>query len=143
MVSYITPSDWKLEMVSIKDVGKAAAKEATTDAPQSTPVHIYEIQGAQKEGYSSLEVRDAIAKILGKEVNLQLIEKSKLPEFFGSFLPSGCVNEFVEMASSFLPGGALNVSPDPQANVVHGEISLESALEEAIREQEKISGSSA
>ncbi|KAK7214026.1 hypothetical protein V2G26_021204 [Clonostachys chloroleuca] len=143
LVSYLTPADWKLEMVSIKDVGKAAAKEATTDAPQSTPVYIYELQGPQKEGYSSLDARDALAKILGKEVNLQLIEKSKLPEFFGSFLPAGCVNEFVEMASSFLPGGTLNVSPDPQANVVHGGTSLESALEEAIHEQEKISGSSA
>ncbi|VUC21202.1 unnamed protein product [Clonostachys rosea] len=141
--SYLTPSDWKLEMVSIKDVGKLAAKEATADAPQSTPVYICEIQGPQKEGYSSLEVRDVLTKILGKEVNLQLIEKSKLPDFFGAFLPSGCVNEFVEMASSFLQGGALNVNPDPQANVVHGDTSLESALEEAIREQEKISGNSA
>lgn len=132
--TYITPLDWKIPMVAIRDVGVAAAHALTTDARQSSQLYIHELHGPKPEGYSPLDVRNAFVKGLGKDdVDIQTVEKDGLEAMFSTFLPKACVAEFVEMVTSFLPGGVLDLNPDPEAVVVRGETSLEEAIGEALR----------
>lgn len=132
--TYITPLDWKIPMVAIRDVGTAAASSLTSEFEQASQVYFHELHGPKPEGYSPLDVRNAFVKGLGKEdVDIQTVEKDGLEAMFSTFLPKGCVAEFVEMVTSFLPGGVLDLNPDPDAVVVRGETSLEEAIYEALR----------
>lgn len=124
MTSSITPLDWKIPMVAIKDIGIAAATSLTTTAEQSTQLHVCELHGPSEAGYSPLNARDTFSKRLGRKVKITGIEKDKLEGMFSAWLPAGCVPLFVEMAKCSLPGGVLDLNPDPEANVLRGETEL-------------------
>jgi uncharacterized protein YbjT (DUF2867 family) len=131
--TYITPLDWKIPMVAIRDVGRAAAHALTTCSLQPSQLYVHELHGPKPGGYSPLDVRNAFVKGVGKDdVEIQTVEKDGLEALFLTFLPKGCVAEFVEMVTSFLPGGVLDLNPDPEAVVVRGETSLEEAIGEAL-----------
>ncbi|KAK7414435.1 hypothetical protein QQX98_006714 [Neonectria punicea] len=129
--SSITPLDYKVHMVAVKDIGLTLATELTnTSAPPSKP-HILELHGPQP--YTPLDVQDAFTKALGKGVAVKPVPKQDLPGFYGQIFPPEIVGDWVEMATSFLPGGvaAKDTAEDGETEVVHGKTELVEAIEAA------------
>ncbi|KAF2148846.1 NAD(P)-binding protein [Myriangium duriaei CBS 260.36] len=104
--SVITPPDNKVPMVSARDIGKACAEQLLT-VGKSTGAgpHVFELHGPKD--YSPLDVKNALDEVLGKDVEMRLVEKDKLEGFFGHFLPPKMIRPFVEMTLAFLVGESL------------------------------------
>ncbi|RAH78065.1 NAD(P)-binding protein [Aspergillus japonicus CBS 114.51] len=102
----ITPVDFEVPMVAVKDIGSHSARciLAHETAPTGTP-DVFELHGPRE--YSSLDVQRALAKVVGRAVALRPVEKENLTEYFARFLPETAVGPFVEMTLSFLPGGVM------------------------------------
>ncbi|KAK7433352.1 hypothetical protein QQZ08_000291 [Neonectria magnoliae] len=129
--STITPLDYKVHMVAVKDIGLTLATELTKrSAPPSKP-HILELHGPQP--YTPLDVQNVFSKALGKEVTVKPVPKRELPGFYAQIFPPEIVDDWVEMATSFLPGGvaAKDTAEDGETEVVHGKTELVEAIEAA------------
>jgi uncharacterized protein YbjT (DUF2867 family) len=129
--STITPLDWKVPMVAVKDIGHILASELTTLnewAPQGGKPTIYELHGPRK--YTPLDAQKAFSDALGKEVEVKAVEKAQLHNFFAQVFPPSVVSEFVEMAKSYLPGGPMEVDQSETVAEAHkrGTTSLDTAL---------------
>ncbi|CAM1508620.1 Fc.00g054680.m01.CDS01 [Cosmosporella sp. VM-42] len=129
--STITPLDWTVEMVAVKDIGATLATELTKPFAPSSKPHIIELHGPQI--YTPLDVKAAFTEALGKEVAVKPVEHDDLPAFFSKIFPHEIVNDWVEMAKSFLPGGIINQTPPTSADVVDV-IKGKTELVEVIRE---------
>ncbi|KAF5557202.1 nucleoside-diphosphate-sugar epimerase [Fusarium phyllophilum] len=129
--STITPLDFKIAMVAIKDIGEAIATQLTRDwTPPSKP-YIMELHGP--EPYSPLDTQKAFSQALGKDVEIKAVEKEDLAEFYGKIFAPQIVNEWVEMSTCFLPGGVAekNLSELSDVDVIYGKTTLAEALREA------------
>ncbi|KAF5694525.1 nucleoside-diphosphate-sugar epimerase [Fusarium denticulatum] len=132
--STITPLDFKIAMVAIKDIGEAMATQLTRDwTPPSKP-YVMELHGP--EPYSPLDTQKAFSQALGKDVGIKAVEKEDLAEFYGKMFAPQIVNEWVEMSTCFLPGGIAekNLSKPSDIDVIHGKTTLTEALREATAE---------
>ncbi|EWG54522.1 hypothetical protein FVEG_12726 [Fusarium verticillioides 7600] len=135
--STITPLDFNIAMVAIKDIGEALATQLTRDwTPPSKP-YIMELRGP--EPYSPLDVQKAFSRALGKNVEIKAVEKEDLAEFYGKIFAPQIVNEWVEMSTCFLPGGIAekNLSKPSDVDVIYGRTTLTEALREATAELRK------
>ncbi|KAF4959559.1 hypothetical protein FGADI_1626 [Fusarium gaditjirri] len=135
--STITPLDFKIAMVAIKDIGEAMATQLTRDwAPPSKP-YIMELHGP--EPYCPLDVQTAFSLALGKDVEIKPVEKGDLADFYGKVFAPQIVNEWVEMSTCFLPGGIAekDLSKPSDVDVIHGKTTLNEALREATAELRK------
>ncbi|KAF9775316.1 hypothetical protein IL306_006596 [Fusarium sp. DS 682] len=132
--STITPLDFKIAMVAIKDIGEAMATQLIRDwAPPIKP-YIMELHGP--EPYCPLDVQKAFSQALGNDVEVKAIEKDDLAAFYGKIFAPQIVNEWVEMTTSFLPGGIAekDLSKPSDVDVIHGKTTLGEALREATAE---------
>lgn len=129
--STITPLDFKVAMVAIKDIGEALATELTRpEAPSSKP-HVLELHGPR--AYTPLDVKAAFEEGLGREVAVKPVEKDELAEFYGQVFPKEIVPDWVEMAVSFLPGGIAERDADEEREgIVRGRSELGEVLREAV-----------
>lgn len=105
VVSTISPDDWSVPMVAVKDVGSALATELLKWPGMSMTPHVFELHGPRR--YTPRDVQDTFSQASGRGVGLQIVAKDELHDFFSRVLPAQIVPEWVEMASSFLPGGIL------------------------------------
>ncbi|RSL91534.1 hypothetical protein BHE90_002529 [Fusarium euwallaceae] len=131
--STITPLDFKVAMVAVKDIGQALALELVKESTPPTKPYIFELHGPRP--YTPLDVKDAFSQVLNKEVGVKAVEKQDLPAFYGKIFPTQIINEWVEMATCFLPGGiAEKDATNPgEVDVVRGETELIEAIEAALK----------
>ncbi|CZR48580.1 uncharacterized protein FPRO_04095 [Fusarium proliferatum ET1] len=129
--STITPLDFKIAMVAIRDIGEAMATQLTRDWTPPTKPCIMELHGP--EPYSPLDAQKAFSQALGKDVEIKAIGKEELPEFYGKIFAPQIVNEWVEMSTCFLPGGIAekDLSKPSDVDVIYGKTTLAEALREA------------
>ncbi|KAG5789987.1 hypothetical protein H9Q69_010951 [Fusarium xylarioides] len=135
--STITPLDFKIAMVAIKDIGEAMATQLTRNwTPPSKP-YIMELHGP--EPYSPLDTQKAFSRALGKDVEIKAVKKEVLAEFYGKIFAPQIVNEWVEMSTCFLPGGIAekDLSKPSDVDVIYGKTTLTDALREATAELRK------
>ena len=110
MLSVLSPSDWKIPMVTVKDIGQCLADElikplSASKADEEKKLHIYELHGPR--GYDCTDVQEAFSKALGKPIEVKPVEKDKMTEFWTGMFPPDVAREFAEMTLSFLPGGVM------------------------------------
>ncbi|KAF5632421.1 nucleoside-diphosphate-sugar epimerase [Fusarium tjaetaba] len=135
--STITPLDFNIAMVAIKDIGEALATQLTRDwTPPSKP-YIMELHGP--EPYSPLDVQKAFSQALDRDVEIKAVEREDLAEYYGKMFAPHIVNEWVEMSTCFLPGGIAekDLSKPSDVDVIHGKTTLDEALREATAELRK------
>ncbi|OJK00148.1 hypothetical protein ASPACDRAFT_118108 [Aspergillus aculeatus ATCC 16872] len=126
----ITPVEFEVPMVAVKDIGYHSAKcilSPKTGSTETSP-YVFELHGPRE--YSSVDVQRAFAKVLGCEVELRPVEKENLPEYFRRFLPETAVGPFVEMTLSFLPGGVMykQYEQRKERRMERGEVELEEVV---------------
>ncbi|KAF5618589.1 nucleoside-diphosphate-sugar epimerase [Fusarium sp. NRRL 52700] len=135
--STITPLDFKIAMVAIKDIGEAMATQLTRNWTPPNKPYITELHGP--EPYSPLDVQKAFSQALGKDVEIKAIEKEDLAEFYGKMFAPQIVNEWVEMSTCFLPGGIAekDLFKPSDVDVIYGKTTLTEALRVATAELRK------
>ena len=75
--------------------------------------------------YSARDVHEAFEKVTGKKIEVKLVKKEELREFYErSPLPANLVDDFVEMMLAFLPGGLLEEEINTLTDVTRGEDTL-------------------
>jgi uncharacterized protein YbjT (DUF2867 family) len=132
--STITPLDWKVAMVAVRDIGRSIADDLVRAAPRATSPYTYELHGPQ--AYSPLDVHAAFTEVLGPSVAMRPVEKHELHDFYGKLFPPQIVDDWVEMALSFQPGGIAEAEISRGgaggAEVVRGKTGLFEAIKEAL-----------
>lgn len=132
--STITPLDWAMPMVAIKDIGLACADAALSPSgsesqPSSKKVKAVELHGPRP--YSPLDVKAAFEEILGKgkEVQVRPVEKEGLLGFFGRVFPHPTAAKwFADMMLAAIPGGIMVEDPEPTGIYIKGETELVDVL---------------
>ena len=130
--STVTPLDYKVPMVAVKDIGQVMATQLITAEKQPTSPYIFELHGPRD--FTPLDVQASFSKAMGKDVAVKPIEQDQLLSFYGRVFPPSIVGEWVEMAKSFLPGGPAveNPPPEKERGVVRGKTELDEAIGEAV-----------
>ncbi|KPM39232.1 hypothetical protein AK830_g7355 [Neonectria ditissima] len=130
--STITPLDYKVHMVAIKDIGLILATELTKKTAPTSKPFILELH--EPQAYTPMDVQKAFSRALSKEVAVKAIENQDLPAFYGQVFPPEIVGDWVEMTMSFLPGGvaAKDTTVEGDAEVVYGKTALAEAIEAAV-----------
>lgn len=97
--------------IATKDIGEVAAQELlkTGQGLEKSP-YIFELEGP---AYSSLDVQKAWEEALGKKLEMKVIPKEGLAEFYGSVFPPALAQRYVEMNLCFMEGGILYENPNP------------------------------
>jgi uncharacterized protein YbjT (DUF2867 family) len=104
--STITPLDWKLPMVAVRDIASTAAGFLAAPLNGDRPTHrVVNLHGPKS--YSPLDARDTYAAVLGREVGVRPVEPKDLEAFFARIFPASTVGYWVEMATGILPGGVM------------------------------------
>lgn len=131
--STITPLDWSLPMVAVRDIGSVAAREVVSGMKTSSEApYIYELHGPQE--YSPKDVQAALSHITGKNVTVKGVESHQLLDFFKKVFVPKVAEAYDEMTRGILPGGKLIVEPDPvEREIVRGKTSLEEALRDLVK----------
>lgn len=130
--SLITPLDFQLPMVSVHDIGSTFAKGLlSSERPPAKP-HVFALHGPKE--YSPNEVQAAFCQAMGRQVGIKVVEKEKVAQYFGTFLPPRLVDIWTEMSLSFLPGGiaAPGAEGREELKLVRGQVSLEQAIKNAL-----------
>ncbi|KAF6832716.1 NmrA family protein [Colletotrichum musicola] len=102
--SPFSPEDFKIPMVSTKDVGQYLAKALLADsiAPDARDVRLF-----GPRHYSALDVKEAIEAVTGKKGELRVVPEGKFAEYWGKSIPAAHVPDFVVFIKSMLPGGVI------------------------------------
>lgn len=129
--STITPLDFKVAMVAVKDIGETLATQVIKEWTPPTKPYICELHGPQP--YTPLDVRAIFSRLLKKQVDVKAVEKHELPNFYGQIFAPQIVDDWVEMTTSFLPGGVAekDLSKPSGVDVVYGRTTLEEAIADA------------
>ncbi|RYO88894.1 hypothetical protein DL764_008662 [Monosporascus ibericus] len=115
------------ENVSTLDIGRTCAKELLgTGSGSATNPQIIDLQGP--DWYSTRDVQKAFEHVTGKSIEVRLVEKDKLADFFAQFLPSSLVGDYTEMSLSILPGGLLDAEAKTLQNARRGQDTLVDAF---------------
>ncbi|KAF6831891.1 NmrA family protein [Colletotrichum musicola] len=102
--SVISPSDYKIPMVSVRDIGRTcAAQILAAGSPLSENPYIFDLHGP--ETYSTQDVQKALEEATGKDVEARVVEDDQLEGFFAEAFKPPMAGMFVEMTRSFLPRG--------------------------------------
>ncbi|KAJ5815345.1 hypothetical protein N7474_007122 [Penicillium riverlandense] len=102
--SWITPLDYKVPLVSRKDVGECCAKSLLSESTNPSP-HFLKLFGPRF--YSSIDLKNAVEEVTGKDVELRAIEKDHLAGHFAKQIPEEYLQDYVDLATAILPGGII------------------------------------
>ena len=72
-----------------------------------------------------------MTEIIGKEVDLKLVERDQLSDYFKQLVPEEHVQELVEMTTAVLPGGIISGDFGYDENTVRGRVELVDTLRQA------------
>ncbi|KAM0328652.1 hypothetical protein ACHAQA_005064 [Verticillium albo-atrum] len=103
--STVTPLDYKLPMISVRDIGRTCAREILSTYPSNKASTIVNLHGP--EWYSTRDVQLAFEKVTGKKIEVKLVQRDQLIGFYETILPQSIVADFVEMTEAFLEGGIM------------------------------------
>ncbi|KAF4340536.1 hypothetical protein FBEOM_5574 [Fusarium beomiforme] len=117
--SWIAPRDFKVPIVSIRDVGETCAKHL--EFKGSNP-QVLKIFGPRP--YSSNDLKDMFEETTGNKVELRLAQGEALKDFFRQLFPECCIPDFMEMIESSLPGGLIAQEYEIDENTVTGKVDL-------------------
>ncbi|KAF1734010.1 hypothetical protein CRV24_005542 [Beauveria bassiana] len=101
-VSTIHPADWRVPMVSVRDLGEWSAKQLLDDS-KHPPLQTLKFYGPRL--VSPNDVKRDLETIVGKEVLMTTIPPEKQAEFWAELVPQEYVQDFVEYQTCQLPGG--------------------------------------
>ncbi|KAF4969092.1 hypothetical protein FSARC_3615 [Fusarium sarcochroum] len=125
--SWIAPGEYKVPIVSVKDVGDICAL-CLLAKPGKAGTQTIKIMGPQP--YSSNDLRDIFEEVTGEKVELRLAQGEDLKAFFRQLFPEHCIPDFMEMIESSLPGGLITNEYDYDENTVRGNIELLDTMRE-------------
>ncbi|KAK8093693.1 hypothetical protein PG997_000378 [Apiospora hydei] len=124
--SVISPADYKIPMVSVRDIGQICAAQllaAGSAAPTGDEnPFIFDLHGP--ESYSARDVQRAFEDAMGKKVEVELVQDDQLHGFFAKALKEPMASLFVEMTRSFLPGGFAEKDMNEGARIQRGKDTL-------------------
>lgn len=123
-----TKQSAKLLQVSVKDVGETCADKLLHGSGGKPSPYYYKHFGPRL--YSTKDIQKAVEGASEKKVEVRLVEKKDLGEFFGQYLPEVYVPEFVEMTLSGLPGGITTKDFDYDENTARGKVDFEDIVKE-------------
>ncbi|KAF5667618.1 hypothetical protein FHETE_5676 [Fusarium heterosporum] len=101
--SWITPIDYKIPMVGLKDVAENCANSLLEPAKPSP--HYWNLFGPR--AYGSVDLKEAIEEITGKRVELVLVERDQLLDYWKNIVPEAYAEEFKEMTTCGLADGVI------------------------------------
>lgn len=109
--------------VAIKDIGETCAGEllATGTALKASP-YVFDLCFPSK--LSSEDVHKAWEEAAGKTIEMKVIPKEGLAEFYGAVFPPAIAESYVEMNVALLPGGIILEDPSPTRETRHGKTEL-------------------
>ncbi|KAF5562547.1 isoflavone reductase P3 [Fusarium napiforme] len=119
--SWIAPRDFKVPIVSLKDVGEVCAKNLLTKL-ESPSLQVIKVFGPR--AYSSIDLRDMFEEITATKVELRLAQGDDLKAFFRQIMPEHCIADFMEMIESSLPGGLIAREYEADENTVTGKADM-------------------
>jgi uncharacterized protein YbjT (DUF2867 family) len=119
--SWIAPREFKIPIVSLRDVGEICANHLLNKS-ESPSLQVLKIFGPRS--YSSSDLRDMFEEITGNKVNLGLAQGEDLKSFFRQILPEHCIPDFMEMIESSLPGGLIAKEYEVDENTVTGKVDM-------------------
>ncbi|KAM0352923.1 hypothetical protein ACHAPU_001807 [Fusarium lateritium] len=99
--SWITPIDYKIPMVGLKDVAENCANSLLE--PSKPSPHYWNLFGPRS--YGSVHLKEAVEEITGKKVELVLVEKDQLFDYWKNIVPEAYAEDFKEMVTCGLAGG--------------------------------------
>ncbi|KEY71185.1 hypothetical protein S7711_02297 [Stachybotrys chartarum IBT 7711] len=128
ITSWVAPADHHIPMLSIKDVGETCADKLLHGSGGKPSPYYYKHFGPRL--YSTNDIQKAVEGASGKKVQVRLVEKKDLGEYFGQHLPEVYVPEFVEMTLSGLPGGITTKDFNYDEDTVKGKVEFEDVVKE-------------
>ncbi|KAI6780663.1 uncharacterized protein J7T54_001167 [Emericellopsis cladophorae] len=132
ITSVFSPLDYKVPMVSIKDIGLYAARSVTGPPPATSP-QIFKLYGPK--AYSALDVRDAVARAINRDLEIKEVTPDNLREHTAAMVPESMVDDLVGLTTATLPGGKLQDEFEPRQGVDEiGEVTLEDIFVEIFGE---------
>ncbi|KAM5344642.1 hypothetical protein ACJ41O_013177 [Fusarium nematophilum] len=123
--SPLPTAEYQIPMVSAKDVGDYCAN-ALLDTSTGPALRTASLFGPHL--YNSLDFKEAIEAVLGKSIQLKLISKEGLAEFWAQQVPRAYVHEFVDLITALLPGGVSTGDFKYDENTARGKVELVDAL---------------
>ncbi|CVK97430.1 uncharacterized protein FMAN_11507 [Fusarium mangiferae] len=119
--SWIAPRDFKIPIVSLRDVGEACANSLLSKLESPSP-QVLKVFGPR--AYSSVDLRGMFEEITANKVELGLAQGEDLKTFFRQILPEHCISDFMEMIESSLPGGLIAKEYKADENIVTGKVEM-------------------
>lgn len=126
--SPITPLEWAMPMVAVKDIGQACASTAVGQDSLPESPYIVELHGPKT--YSALDVKSAFEGIAGKEIQVKPVPREGLLGFFGAVFPAKTAKRFADMMLAATPGGIMAEDPKPTGRCIYGKTELVEVLKE-------------
>ena len=142
--SWITPIDYKFPMVSnqfrvktkkintdithqvgLKDIASSCVNSLLSSPAKPSP-HYYKLFGPR--AYGANDPKEAVEEITGKKVELKLVEKDQLLDYWKQIVPEAHAEEFKEMTVAGLGDGIIGKDIKYDENTVVGEQGLVDAL---------------
>ncbi|KAK8134795.1 hypothetical protein PG984_006807 [Apiospora sp. TS-2023a] len=122
--SVISPADYKIPMVSVRDIGRTCATQllAAGSAPGGESPYTFDLHGP--ESFSTRDVQRAFEETTGKEIEVRLVQDDQLHAFFGQAFQEPMASLFVEMTRSLLPGGVAEKDMNEGGRILRGKDTL-------------------
>ncbi|KAF5605742.1 isoflavone reductase P3 [Fusarium pseudoanthophilum] len=119
--SWIAPRDFKVPIVSLKDIGEVCAKNLLSKLESPSP-QVIKVFGPR--AYSSIDLKEMFEEITATKVELRLAQGEDLKAFFRQIMPEHCIADFMEMIESSLPGGLIAREYEADENTVTGKVDM-------------------
>ncbi|KAG8673527.1 hypothetical protein FPOAC2_06972 [Fusarium poae] len=123
--SWITPIDYKIPLVGLKDVASNCANSLLASTAEPSP-HYFNIFGPR--AYGSVDLKETVEEITGKKVELKLVEEDQLLDYWKQIVPVAHAEEFKEMTTAGFAGGVIAKDFVYDEKTVRGEQELVDAL---------------
>ncbi|RGP76049.1 hypothetical protein FLONG3_5440 [Fusarium longipes] len=123
--SWITPIDYKIPLVGLKDVASNTARSLLVSSVETSP-HYFNVFGPR--AYGSVDLKDIVEEVTGKVFELKLVEENQLLDYWKQIVPEVYAEEFKEMTTAGLPGGVIAEDFVYDEKTVRGEQELVDAL---------------
>ncbi|CEI61914.1 hypothetical protein FVEN_g2964 [Fusarium venenatum] len=127
IASWVAPADYKIAMVSIKDIAEVSVKSLLRDS-QQPGFHCVKILGPRL--YSSNDLKDAFEEVTGHKVKLELAQGDDLKAMLGLLFPEHCIPDIVEVLEASLPGGLVATEYGYDENTFTGKVELVDVIRE-------------
>ncbi|CAF3536586.1 hypothetical protein SNK03_007214 [Fusarium graminearum] len=123
--SWITPIDYKIPLVGLKDVASNCANHLLASTAKPSP-HYLNVFGPR--AYGSVDLKETVEEVTGKKFELKLVEEDQLLDYWKQIVPEAHVEEFKEMTTAGLSGGVIAKDFVYDETTVRGEQELVDAL---------------